>query len=314
MQLPWAVLPNIDFARHAKPKRQDRAVAREVAEVKGRRLEAEPGGVMIPLRDNIPTQRVPVVNYAILAFTSIVFAAQVFHEDDPGGPVERYGMVPARVFHPDRPLVVRDEVPELDGRNVVIVERVREAAPSAVPPIFTLLTCIFLHGGWLHFLGNMWFLYIFGDNVEDRFGRIGYLLFYLLSGVAASAAHLFTNADSTVPTIGASGAIAGVMGAYFYSYPHAKVVALVPIFFFLEILVLPAPLFLGFWFLLQFVQGIGSVTATEAGGVAWWAHIGGFAVGFLVSMLLSNLGSLRPKVQATRPQAGRIRTLRDRSY
>src|SRR5690606_5683097 len=127
-------------------------------------------------------------------------------------------------------------------------------------------------GGWLHLLGNMWFLYIFGDNVEDRLGHVGYLLFYLGAGVIASGVHLVTNSSSMIPTVGASGAIAGVMGGYFVLYPHSRVLTLVPIFIFIHIMVIPAPVFLGIWFLLQFFQGTFSLGAVQAGGVAWWAH------------------------------------------
>ena len=120
-------------------------------------------------------------------------------------------------------------------------------------------------------------------NVEDRFGHAGYLLFYLFTGVAASAAHMFANVSSEMPTIGASGAIAGVMGAYFYLYPHAKVTTILPIFIFIQIIVLPAQVFLGIWFFLQFYQGTFSVTGTATGGVAWWAHIGRFVAGLVIA-------------------------------
>jgi membrane associated rhomboid family serine protease len=147
----------------------------------------------------------------------------------------------------------------------------------------TLLSSMFMHGGWMHIIGNMWSLWIFGDNVEDRMGRGGFLLFYLLSGLAAGAVHIVTNPGSTVPTVGASGAIAGVMGAYLLLFPHSSVVTMVPIFFFLQVVEVPAILFLGFWFLSQLFSGTLSlaVAGTQAGGVAWWAHIGGFVVGFL---------------------------------
>ncbi len=162
----------------------------------------------------------------------------------------------------------------------------RELPPLPFSPWLTLLTCTFLHGGWMHVLGNMWFLHIFGDNVEDRLGHFGYLAFYVGCGIASSAAHLMLNASSTMPTIGASGAIAGVMGAYLYLYPRANVVALVPIFFFLQVLVVPAPLFLIVWFAMQFFEGTFAITSQSTGGVAWWAHIGGFAAGFVVAWLL----------------------------
>jgi membrane associated rhomboid family serine protease len=146
-----------------------------------------------------------------------------------------------------------------------------------------------LHGDWLHFLGNMLFLWIFGDNVEDRLGHLRYVVFYLLCGAAAVAAHVYMNPASTVPTIGASGAIAGVMGAYFVLYPHSRVLALVPLFIIWEIVEVPAILFLGLWFLMQFVLGVGSTalrTGTEAGGVAFWAHVAGFLAGMAAVLVL----------------------------
>jgi membrane associated rhomboid family serine protease len=257
---------------------------------------------MIPLRDNIPSQTKPVVNYLIIGLTSVAFLAQLGQRDESTALVEKYGMVPVRVLHPDQPVRVVERMAV--GRQ--IVERERPLEAPEFTPWLTLLTCIFLHGGWMHFLGNMWFLHIFGDNVEDRLGHLGYLLFYVGCGVAASIAHLLTNSQSGVPTIGASGAIAGVMGAYFLLYPRAMVLTLVPIFFFIELIVLPAPLFLGIWFLLQFFQGTLAVTAVETQGVAWWAHIGGFAAGFLVIILLKQIHALRPAVSARYPGTERM--------
>jgi hypothetical protein len=261
---------------------------------------------MIPIKDNVVSSTFPVMNYAIIGFTSVIFAIQLVDSDGGDELVERYGMIPARVAEPDRPVEVKKLVPH---QGMFGVERILVAKPAAEPPFtpwLTLLTCIFLHGGLMHFLGNMWFLCIFGDNVEDRFGHAGYLLFYLASGVLASLTHLLTNFSSTVPTLGASGAIAGVMGAYFLLYPNAKVLTLVPIFFFFEILVLPAPLFLGLWFLLQFFLGASTITSTETGGVAWWAHIGGFVSGLLVALLLQAADWLRPKATDLRPNTDRI--------
>ena len=237
---------------------------------------------MIPLRDNIPARTTPYVNYALIAICAVVFLAQMSAEAGLGL-VREYGMIPHRV---------------LDGNG--------RLPPAAVPDWLTLLTCIFLHGGWLHFLGNIWFLWIFGDNVEDRMGHLGYLAFYLGAGVIASAAHLMTNLDSTLPTIGASGAIAGVMGAYMLLYPKAKVLTLIPLFVILYTIVLPAPLFLGIWFLLQFFQGVMSVAGVQAGGVAWWAHIGGFVIGFAVAAVLNKAHKLKPRVDKVRPGTGRI--------
>jgi membrane associated rhomboid family serine protease len=147
------------------------------------------------------------------------------------------------------------------------------------PQVF--VTSLFLHGGWLHVGGNMLYLWIFGDNVEDRLGHVRFLIFYLVCGVAASLVHVLANPASTVPTIGASGAIAGVLGAYFLLYPKSRVLTLVPLGFYLQVVQLPAFFLLGFWFLLQFIVGAVSLGARNAGGagVAWWAHVGGFAAG-----------------------------------
>jgi membrane associated rhomboid family serine protease len=246
---------------------------------------------MIPLRDDNPRRRFPAVNYLLIAATSIVFFLQL-SDGSSGDLEERYGRVPARVVDPRKPLSVRElvRVDTIFGQRIAERERPLAAPPFA--PWITLLTCMFLHGGWLHFLGNMWFLHVFGDNVEDRLGRLGYLLFYLGSGVVAGLAHLASEPQSAIPTIGASGAIAGVMGCYFVLFPRARVVALVPIFIFIQVIVLPAPFFLGFWFLLQFFQGTLSVTSA-AGGVAWWAHIGGFVAGVAMGLLVAVRGRMR---------------------
>lgn len=214
--------------------------------------------------------------------------------------VTRFGMVPVRVLNPADEIVLVEEVPVRTPFGVD-VRRVEHPLPSAaVPEWLTPLTCIFLHGGWMHVIGNLWFLWIFGDNVEDRFGHVGYLIFYLASGVAASLAHLASSPGSPVPTIGASGAIAGVMGAYMVLYPKAKVQALLPLGYLMQMMVVPAPVFLGIWFLIQFFQGAMSITSVQAGGVAWWAHIGGFAVGAGVAFLLKTTGVLAPPVEVIR--------------
>jgi hypothetical protein len=146
---------------------------------------------------------------------------------------------------------------------------------------------MFLHGGWVHLIGNVWTLWVFGDNVEDRLGHTRFLVLYLTAGIAASLLHIFTNAASQLPTIGASGAVAGVMGAYFRFYPHARVQTLIPPFFLGPYVVLPAVVFLGGWFLLQFFSGALSLAAGRHGfgGVAWWAHVGGFGFGLAVCLL-----------------------------
>ncbi len=171
---------------------------------------------------------------------------------------------------------------------------VRYTVPE-VARLFTLpeqlapfISSMFLHGGWTHLFGNMWTLWIFGDNVEDRLGRIRFLCLYLLGGMMAALVHIYTNAGSMVPTIGASGAIAAVMGAYFRLYPHARVVMLIPPFFLGPFFVVPAVLFLGWWFILQFFNGTLSLFASpgHAGGIAWWAHIGGFVFGALLCSIV----------------------------
>lgn len=268
---------------------------------------------MIPLRDNIPPRTFPIVNYLTIALCAVAFFAQLADQKDGSDPlVERLGMIPARVLHPDRPIVQQEK--KIVPVGYLFEERTveRELAAPSFNPWFTLLTCIFLHGGWLHFLGNMWFLHIFGDNVEDRFGHVGYLVFYLASGIVASATHLASAPASTVPTIGASGAIAGVMGAYFLLYPHAKVVSLLPIFAFIQIVVIPAPIFLGIWFLLQFLQGASSFGGDQTTGVAWWAHIGGFAAGFGAAWLLRQTDYLRPPVETRLPYTDRTQLYRYR--
>jgi len=152
----------------------------------------------------------------------------------------------------------------------------------------SVFSSMFLHAGWGHLLGNMWFLFIFGDNVEDRMGHLPYLLFYLFAGVCAAATQVFVESQSNIAMVGASGAISGVLGAYFVFYPQARVVALVPMGFFSRTIELPAYLFLGFWFFLQLLPGVSALAIAsehEVGGVAFWAHVGGFLAGWLVAQL-----------------------------
>jgi membrane associated rhomboid family serine protease len=149
-----------------------------------------------------------------------------------------------------------------------------------------LLTSMFLHGGLLHLLGNMLYLYIFGDNVEDRLGHVRYLLFYFLCGFAAGGAQALSSPGSNLPMVGASGAIAGVSGAYFLFFPSARVVTLVPIFFFLQVMEVPAVFFLLIWFLWQLMSGVASLGSAAGGGVAFWAHIGGFVAGMVLGPTL----------------------------
>lgn len=211
---------------------------------------------MIPLRDNIPSRTVPFVTLGIIGVNVVVFLLELSRGPNLQRFIYIFGMVPQKVtyafFH----------APDL--------------IPFAVIPVFTSL---FLHGGWLHIIGNMLFLFIFGDNVEGAMGHVRYGVFYLVCGVAASASQILANPNSNVPTVGASGAIAGILGAYFLLFPRARVLTLVPIFFFIQIIEIPAVIFLGIWFFIQFLSGWYITSGSSAGGVAWWAHIGGFAVG-----------------------------------
>jgi membrane associated rhomboid family serine protease len=216
---------------------------------------------MIPIRDTTRSQSFPVVNTLIIAANVVVFLIELSQGEKLGAFIDLYGLVPARYF-----------VPEI------------AADFTTGQQVTSFLTFMFLHGGFLHLLGNMWSLFIFGDNVEDRLGHFRYLLFYLLCGLASGLAHLIINAYSQIPTVGASGAIAGVMGAYLILYPRARVLTLVPIFFFLYFTELPAFIFLGIWFLFQFLNAAAS--AGQVGGIAWWAHIGGFVFGILCLKLL----------------------------
>ena len=253
---------------------------------------------MIPLRDNIPSRTTPIVNYMLIGICTLVFIAQLSGGDGGQKMVEQYGMVPARLTDPDAEIVIRQQqvVQTPRGPQVQIIEH--QLAPSVVAPMLTVLTCMFLHGGWMHFLGNMWFLYVFGDNVEDRFGHIGYLLAYTATGVAASLAHFAAGPESGVPTIGASGAIAGVMGAYAWLYPKARVLAVLPLIIILQTIILPAPIFLGVWFAIQTFNGISAAASGAAAGVAWWAHIGGFVAGGLLALAVGRF----PKGQQPRTE------------
>jgi membrane associated rhomboid family serine protease len=256
---------------------------------------------MFPLQDNIPSRTTPIVNYALIGLCTFVFVKQSLEKPEDVSLVERYAMIPSRITKPDQPVEITVAVDVVRTPDGLQVEESRKlAAPPAVPPWLTLATCIFLHGGWMHLLGNMWFLIIFGDNVEDRLGHIGYLVFYIAGGACASLLHFVTAPTSTIPTVGASGAIAAVMGAYFDWYPHAKVRTFIPIFIFPFFIVVPAAVFLGLWFVMQFLQGTSSLIAAEAGGVAWWAHIGGFAAGYLIAGAVGRSPICRPPNESRR--------------
>jgi membrane associated rhomboid family serine protease len=223
---------------------------------------------MIPLRDDVPSRSVPIVNLILIAVNVFAF----FFELSIGSGLTRFFSQAA---------VIPAHFSGADGR-LSLVETVGSVLSLDLSG--RILMSMFLHGGWLHIIGNMLYLWIFGDNVEDRMGHFRYLVFYLLCGWTASYAHILSQPGSTIPSIGASGAIAGVLGAYMLLYPRAHVVTLIPFGFFTQLVRVPALFFLGFWFLQQFLSGTLSLTARTAqtGGVAWWAHIGGFAAGLLL--------------------------------
>ncbi len=217
---------------------------------------------MSPLRDSNPARGIPVVTKALICVNLVVFLWELTLGRRLPLAFVQYAIIPARYTHPAA-------MAEMIG-----------PFPSLGAALLPFLSSMFLHGGWLHLLGNMWTLWIFGDNVEARLGHFRYLLFYLASGLVAALLHTLTHFNSAAPTLGASGAIAGVMGAYFRFFPTARVVAIIPPFFFLPIVV-PAVLFLGWWFLLQFFNGTFglAVKGPQFSGIAWWAHIGGFLFG-----------------------------------
>ncbi len=241
---------------------------------------------MIPLRDDVSPKRFPLVNYAIVGLCSLMFVLQLTSGPQNADIVEKMGLVPARLTAPeDEQVMVADQIVVETPLGLQIIDGFRPIEPAVVPEWLTLVTCIFLHGGWLHFLGNMWFLWVFGKSVEDRLGHIAFAVLVLGTGVIAGMCHLIVYFDSNIPTIGASGAIAGVMGAYLTLFPRSRVITIIPLLFLWPILELPAPLFLGIWFVLQFWSGTLAI-AQDAAGVAWWAHIGGFLAGLACAVAL----------------------------
>ena len=211
---------------------------------------------MFPLYDTVRSRRLALVNWTLVALNGLIFYYELtIGEDGLFRLIQDWGLVPARL--------------SVDNAGSWV----------------TLLTSMFLHGGWVHILGNMWTLIVFGNNVEDRLGHGNYLIFYLLSGCAAALLQTYLAPASQTPMIGASGAIAGVLGAYLLLFPRARVASLVPIFFIFTLVELPAVVFLGIWFVLQLFSGWLALQGAVTNGVAWWAHIGGFVFGVLTVLL-----------------------------
>jgi membrane associated rhomboid family serine protease len=242
--------------------------------------------MVIPIRDDNPTRARPVLTIAIIAACLYIFAAVQPHQA--GEEVEflaRHAAIPCEVVHAEP--ISNNLSQECDGQLLI------PGLPGSVEPFpdknvfLAVVVSIFLHGSWLHVLGNMLFLWVFGNNIEERLGAVGYAVFYLAAGVAAALAHVATQPNSTVPVVGASGAIAGVMGAYLVLYPHARILTIVPLFIFLQFVYLPAFVVLIGWFVLQFFTNPNT-------GVAVAAHIGGFIFGAAAGLFLRATGQPNP--------------------
>jgi membrane associated rhomboid family serine protease len=228
---------------------------------------------MIPISDELPSRRVPVITYGLIAINVVVFLFELMLGPNVDSLYMTLGAVPARVTDPvNHPLAG-----------------------------LTLFTSIFIHGGWAHLLGNMLYLWIFGDNVEDILGRVGYTIIYIAAGVAAGLMQIFVAPSSPVPAIGASGAIAGILAIYLVLFPRAPVRVLIPFFYMIRIVRMPAMIVLGMWFIIQLFNGVMSLgtMSVATGGVAWFAHIGGFISGLLVGFVLRFLWRRPPPPRRT---------------
>ena len=233
--------------------------------------------MLLPIGDDDSRRSItPVINYTLIAINVLVFIYQLGHPEFTYG----YSVIPAEITQ-GRDLIRPIVIP---GIGMI------PQAPGPTPIYLTLLTAMFMHGGYLHIGFNMLYLWIFGDNVEDLMGHLKYVIFYLLCGFAASATHIFFDPNSPIPSLGASGAIAGVLGAYLISFPGQRVRVLIPIWIFIQVTELPAFIVIGFWALLQFLNGFGSIahTAQARGGVAYMAHVGGFVAGVILVFLFRN--------------------------
>ena len=228
---------------------------------------------MIPLKDDNPTYSTPIITYFIIGICVIVFLLEISSPNYKSGAIfYSWGVIPASLIHN---LQLPDEV-------------------YRVPPTITLFTSMFMHGGFMHLIGNMLYMWIFADNIEDGLGKTKFIIFYLLSGIAAALTQVYMNTESTIPMVGASGAIGGVLGAYIVNFPKAKVLVLIPLGFFSQIVRVPAIFVLGIWFLLQFISS--AISSSSGGGVAYGAHIGGFVFGAIAILFFNR----RPKRSMTR--------------
>jgi len=233
--------------------------------------------MLFPLGDDNSQRRItPIVTWTFIAINVLVFLYQLSDEGFTYG----FSTVPFEITR-NIDLVS----PALYSRGQMVQA---PQTPGPNPIYLTLFTSMFMHGGFMHIAGNMLYLWIFGDNIEDRLGHVKFIIFYLLCGLIASATHIFFDPTSKIPSLGASGAIAGVLGAYLVLYPHQRIRVLVPLGFFSQVTDLPALLVIGFWAVLQFFQGFGSIMETAQTGVAYMAHVGGFVAGLVLVFLFRN--------------------------
>ena len=222
--------------------------------------------VPIPLNDHIRRRTFWISTLALITANVMAFLFELSLGRDVNRLVFLFGIIPARYTTPQG-----------------------LAATTAGGLFVPIFTSMFLHGGWLHLLGNMLFLFVFGRSIEDRFGHLKFLVIYFLSGLGGALLHIVLNAGSRLPSIGASGAIAGILGAYLVSFPNARITTLIPLLFFFWTVEIPALLILGYWFVIQFFSGFEMLaiqSATQGGGVAWWAHVGGFVIGLFLAVVL----------------------------
>lgn len=220
---------------------------------------------MLPLRDTIRSYTFPIITWILIGLNIFIFLFEITLSDPAlDRLISTFGLTPA-YLHLDNPFRLL----------------------SNPLPLITLFTSMFLHGGWFHVFSNLWTLFIFGDNVEDRMGSARFLIFYLFSGLVAGLMQAVIDPTSTIPSIGASGAIAGVLGAYFVLYPRSRVTTLVPVLVIPWFVEVPAIIFLGFWFFSQLFSGVAALGASSMGGIAWWAHIGGFVFGMIFYRLFT---------------------------
>jgi len=227
---------------------------------------------MIPLKDMTPRRSFPIVTLLLILANVLVFFHQVLLPPAAGEAfIRTYGLVPAKISL------------ALAGKHYTMEQA-----------LLPLVTCMFLHGGFLHIIGNMWFLWIFGANVEDRLSSLPYLLFYFVCGIGSGISQALLSWGSHVPSIGASGAISGVLGAYIVFFPNSRILTLVPIIIIWFIWRIPAVIFIGLWFIVQFLSGISSLGSAAMGGVAWWAHVGGFLIGALIALLVRSASHSSP--------------------